>query len=580
MRAILVLTLVAPGWVAAVRSLRRQPGMVKVNTSNVNASADHMFLQHLKEGREELDSPLVTTLLHLEQAFDGDSQGYDPSVSKSRWLSTLLRAPNKQTKKTKAPLSDDDKKKMFAEFDANKDKALSIDESSLMAPTDNDRYCNAAVSVMCADTDGSGAVEESEFLATFESKKAEDGFLSCYSKYEPMCHGTGGGGPYEKPKEVEASKDLIAAFKKADKDGNGKISKEEAVSLDTKAPNPGCTADITVRCADENGSGDIDLVEFVDMNAKPGMMNDYLVCQSINGPTCVKRKKEKKEVDYQPQQCKALFAYEHVRKKCMRLQPQICGQDCKDVIKKNKDNMDECKELQKAICYVPRLGPQPEPLPAGTAPKDAKETVVTVCIARRTYGPYSQLWLGVTQPGLPLPVATKLNYLDCPQVKAYPGMELGVYRGARRLAKWTAGQHNEIVLVGQTGKDGENTTVTGESFHDEQVQRPIVCHTAPFAQDFGPLRATIAGKSWYPFTDTKNQYPKGSLDYLQCEVLALDRKDSLKHAETLQLWMPERNRVLFSVVCDPMQTLFLLSGDLKAQDAGYKALNLGYLKWE
>merc|ERR1719388_699972 len=160
-------------------------------------------------------------------------------------------APKK--KKTMAPLSDDEKKKMFKEFDSNEDGALSIDESALMAPTDNDRYCNAAVAVMCADKDGSGAVEEAEFLATFSSSKAEDSFLKCYTKYEPMCHGAGGGGPFEKPKEIKASKDLIKLFKKLDKDGNGQISKEEAVALDPKAPNPECTADIAVRCGDENG---------------------------------------------------------------------------------------------------------------------------------------------------------------------------------------------------------------------------------------------------------------------------------------------------------------------------------------
>lgn len=574
MQSVLVFVLAAPWCAAAVRSLRRSPGVAQAS----NASADRSFLQHLKDGREELDSPLVTSLLHFEASLDGDSDQYDPSVSKSRWLSTLIHTAPK-TKKTLAPLSDDEKKKMFSDFDTDKDKALSIDESAMMAPTDNDRYCNAAVSVMCADKDGSGKVEEAEFLATFSTSKKDGSFLSCYTKYEPMCHGSGGGGPYEKPEQVEASEEVVELFKKTDKNGDGRIDKAEAIALDPKAANPQCTADITVRCADENGSGNIDMVEFVEMHAPPGMMNDYQVCQSLNGPTCVKRKKEKREVEYQPQICSSLFAYEHVRKKCMRLQPKICGEDCKVVVKKNKDNMDECKDIQKTICHVPRLGPQPQPLPAGPVPKDAKSIVVTVCIARRTYGPYSQLWLGRNGVGLPLPVATKLNYLDCPQVKAFPGMELGIYRGSKCLAKWYAGQYNSIVLVGQTGKEGEGTMVTQESFHDEKVQRPIVCHTAPFAQEFGPLKATIMGKDWYPFTDTKNQYPKASLDYLQCEVLSLDRKDSLKQTETLQLWMPGRDRVLFSVACDPMNTLFLLSGDLKEQDAGYKAVNLGYLKW-
>lgn len=568
----LVLALVAPWCATAVRSLRRSPGP---GAAKANVSADQSFLQHLKEGREELDSPLVTTLLAFEASLDGVSEA-DASVNKSRWLS-MIRNAAPTTKKAMAPLSDKEKKKLFKEFDANGDKALSIDESALMAPTDNDRYCNAAVAVMCADKDGSGVVEEAEFLATFSSKKSEGAFLGCYTKYEPMCHGAGGGGPFEKPKEIEASKDLIKLFKKLDKDGNGQISKEEAVALDPKAPNPECTADIAVRCGDENGSGDINMVEFVDMHAKPGMMNDYAVCVSLNSPTCVKREEAKREVRYQPELCKSLYAYEHVRKKCMRLQPQVCGEDCKKVVK-NKDNTKECLEIQKTICAVPRLGPQPSPLPAGDIPKDAKETVVTVCIARRTYGPYSQLWLGRSDgQGLPLPVATKLNYLDCPQVRAFPGMELGVYRGSKRLAKWVAGVHNELVMVGQTGKDGEDTIVKGESFHDEKVQRPIVCHTAPFAQEFGSLKASIQGKTWYPFTDTNNL--EGKLGYLQCEVLSLDREDSLKHTEVLELYMPDRNRALFSVTCDPMYTLFLLSGDLRREDAGYKAVNLGHLKW-
>merc|ERR1719473_2601204 len=150
----------------------------------------------------------------------------------------MMRHTAPQTKKSIAPLSDDEKKELFKEFDANNDKALSIDESALMAPTDNDRYCNAAVAVMCADKDGSGQVEEAEFLATFSSKKTEDSFLSCYTKYEPMCHGAGGGGPMEKPKEIKADKKLVDLFKKTDTDGNGEISKDEAVALDPKAPNP------------------------------------------------------------------------------------------------------------------------------------------------------------------------------------------------------------------------------------------------------------------------------------------------------------------------------------------------------
>lgn len=578
MRFTLVLVLIAPWYATAVRSLRRSPDVAKVN-----ATVDKSFLQHLKDGREELDSPMVTAVVHLEAALDGVSGQYDESVSESRWLSKVSMLIHKAptTKKTVAPLSNDDKKKLFADFDTNEDKALSIDECALMAPSDNDRYCNAAVSVMCADKDGSGKVEEAEYLATFSNSKAEGSFLSCYTKYEPMCHGTGGGGPYEKPKEIDVSKEVVELFKKTDKDGNGRIDKKEALALNTTSHNPECTADVTVRCGDENGSQDIDISEFNDMHAPLGMMNDYQVCLSLNGPACVKRKKAKKEILYQPQVCKSLFAYEHVRRKCMRLQVQICGEKCDDVVKKNKENVGECQELQKMICAVPRLGPQPQPLPAGEVPAGAKQTVLTVCIARRTYGPYSQLWMGAVASGhgLPLPVATKLNYLDCPQVRAYPGMEIGVYRGSKRLAKWVAGEHSQIVLVGQSGKDGEDTMITGESFHDEKVKRPIVCHTAPFAQEFGPLKATIKDRTWHPFTDTKNEYPKASLDYLQCEVLSLDREDSLKHMETLQLWMPGRDRVLFTVPCDPMYTLFLLSGDLKKQDAGFKSMNLGYLKW-
>jgi len=282
-------------------------------------------------------------------------------------------------------------------------------------------------------------------------------------------------------------------------------------------------------------------------------------------------------MDYDPELCKELFAYAHVRRKCMRLQAEICGEECKDVIKK-KDNMDECKDVQKTICHVPTVGPQPKPLAAGDVPKDAKKTVVTICIARRTYGPYSQLWVGASTTGLPLPVATKLNYLDCPQISAYPGMELGVYRGSKRLAKWVAGVHNEIAMVGESGKDGKDTLIRGESFHDEKVQRPIVCHTAPWAQDLGALRASIQGQTWHPFSDSDHNL-EGHLDYLQCEVLALDREDSLKVTETLELRGKKEGKTLFSIDCDPMHNLFLLSGDGKRDKLGFKALNLGFLKW-
>merc|ERR1719171_1438422 len=193
-----------------------------------------------------------------------------------------------------------------------------------------------------------------------------------------MCHGSGEEGAESMPKKLKASPEMVAQFDKLDTDHSGELSVKELRALDMKASNPECVAEVTSRCADEDGSGFINMVEFNDMHAPDGPMNDYKMCLSLMIDSCRKAAKTKPEVEYRPQLCKELFAYKNTRTKCMRLQPRICGKDCAQVF---TEGQADCQALQKTICYVPKLGPQPQPLDAGPIPEGDRKVTTTVCIA-------------------------------------------------------------------------------------------------------------------------------------------------------------------------------------------------------
>merc|ERR1719265_1609534 len=98
------------------------------------------------------------------------------------WAQALMAKREAKAPKVK---SADEQKALFKKFDANKDGNLTVAEAATMAPTDEDRFCNAAVAVMCADRDEDGTLSEDEFASTFKSSE----FTACYLEFEPHCHG-------------------------------------------------------------------------------------------------------------------------------------------------------------------------------------------------------------------------------------------------------------------------------------------------------------------------------------------------------------------------------------------------------
>jgi hypothetical protein len=190
----------------------------------------------------------------------------------------------------------------------------------------------------------------------------------------------------------------------------------------------------------------------------------------------------------------------------LRLQPEVCGKDCS---KFGENGTDECDSFQKAMCQLPQHTSQGEPLAMSVAspPKGKKASVATVCIAVSNWGP-NELWLAREENKSFIPLATRLAYMDCVQVKTFQGESFFLYTGARQVMSWTSGKRNELILVGRAEAGLTKAKLTRFSFKDEDMLRPILCQTAP---NYASLEVNVQGKQWHPFNEQDQ-----AIKYLQC----------------------------------------------------------------
>jgi len=559
---------------ASLRSPRRghllgsSPGLGWAAVSDDSIDFNKEWKAPLIGQMEELESLLSRSAKEPTKFAVGAQPVLDGVAATLPWAQALMaRRATKQQKRK----SGDDQKALFKKFDVNKDGNLSVAETAAMAPTDKDRFCNAAVAVMCADADGGGSLDEKEFAATFKSTE----FTACYLEFEPHCFGHTS--DIKRPKFLNVSSNITAKFKSADSNKDGFLSVDEfsAVSkeLNPNVTNPHCFADVAVRCADEDGSDSLDVVEFIDVLSPGTLMNEYTHCMNLNSPACNPTEKSDipshLSVPYSPERCTDLFAYKFERELCGRLQKKVCGFDCKT---RYNITSKGCGEMQQLLCKVPKAFPDPKPLRSGgRVPNNSLKTNVTVCIAFPTRGA-SAVWVSREGYGFPKPLATKLSYLDCAQIMAFRGMEIGVYLGANKVASHTCQERNELVMVGVSLKDTSRKAVTSYSFHDEQMRRPILCHAAPFVPT---MTVSVYTRTWHAFANTKNL--DGELSYLQCEVLNQDHDDLLKHHEWLQF--SKGNTIQGHIEITPLPTLYLLRSG-RESTLRTKAHILGHLKYE
>jgi len=476
------------------------------------------------------------------------------------WVQALVAKREAKAPKMK---SAEEQKALFKKFDVNQDGNLSVAEAAAMSPTDKDRFCNAAVAVMCADADGGGSLSEKEFASTFQSAE----FTACYLEFEPHCFGHRS--EFKTPKFLNVSSNITAKFRSADRNKDGLLTVEEfsavARELEPNVTNPHCFSGVAVRCADEDGSNSLNMVEFIDVYSPGSLMNEYRHCMTLNSPACNPAENSSAvpshlKVPYSPELCTDLFAYKFERDLCGRLQKKICGTNC---------TVSACGEMQDVLCQVPKPLPAPKPLTSGgRVPNNTLKTIVTVCIAFPTQAP---VWVAREGLGYPKPLATKLSYLDCTQVQAYRGMDIGVYQGANKVAHHACTERDDLVMVGLSLKDKSTKAVTSFSFHDEQMRRPILCNAAPRLPF---VTVGVYSRTWHAFANTKNL--KGELSYLQCEVLNQDHDDLLKQHESLEF--SKGNTILGHIEITALNTLYLLHSG-RASDLRAKAHNLGYLKY-
>ncbi|EAR82389.1 calmodulin-domain kinase (macronuclear) [Tetrahymena thermophila SB210] len=129
--------------------------------------------------------------------------------------------------------------KLFRQLDKNGDGTLTVDEIREGLAGTNDKNIEEVRKVISSiDTDGSGKIDYTEFLAATMEK-------SLYMKEDK----------------------LHQAFKMLDIDGNGKISKEELKQILGKELGKYDEAywDNMIKEVDKNGDGEIDYNEFIDM---------------------------------------------------------------------------------------------------------------------------------------------------------------------------------------------------------------------------------------------------------------------------------------------------------------------------
>jgi len=139
-------------------------------------------------------------------------------------------------------LKDDDiknLKEIFNSLDKNKDGTLTLDEVKEGVSKIQDSNLNIEEIFSSIDTDGSGVINYTEFLAATIDQKL-------YLKEERL---------YE-------------AFKAFDKDGSGKISVEEIKQVMKINPEEMTKIEEMVKTFDTNGDGEIDYNEFILMMSK------------------------------------------------------------------------------------------------------------------------------------------------------------------------------------------------------------------------------------------------------------------------------------------------------------------------
>jgi len=291
-------------------------------------------------------------------------------------------------------------------------------------------------------------------------------------------------------------------------------------------------------------------------------------------------KARSRDVDYSASTCKFLFAYEHPRDACARLQKKICGRQCEDLVRgaaEPSQELEECKSVQDTICAVPQYGPTPAPVQVHDAIPPGRKAVNTTYCNARSRGPVG-IW-AIEKSGGVKEVVPSLEYLECAQLSSWGGHEVAVSSGESHLATIKSEETNSIVLIGQSGLNDKHAMIRQSSFKDEHYDRPILCNLAYHEYT---LKVKVAGRKWYPFVirgQAESDDPAGTLSYLQCELLALDRVDSLREQEALQLYRGDEVRAVVPV--SPVKTLIVLSseGAMGQEVLDYKSLNLGYLKY-
>lgn len=292
-------------------------------------------------------------------------------------------------------------------------------------------------------------------------------------------------------------------------------------------------------------------------------------------------KMRRNEVKYSESTCQFLFAYEEPRAACHRLQTKICGRDCEGLVapgaEKKTQEIEECRSVQDTICAVPQYGPQPEPIKVHEKiPVGRVNQTTTYCNAR-SRGPVG-IW-AIGRDGGVEEVVGSLEYMDCAQLSSWAGHEVAVSSGEEHLATIRSEDTNSIVLIGQSGLNDKHAVIRQRTFKDEEYDRPILCNLAYHEYT---LNVKVAGRKWYPFVlrgDAEKIPATSNISYLQCELLALDRVDSLKEQEALQLYRGEEVRA--TVPVSPVKTLIMLSseGSMGQEVLDHRSLNLGHLKY-
>lgn len=536
-------------------------------------------------------SPLVKRMRNLENSLRFSAEGKVVPATNVK----LLWATGKQVMKYMVS-SGAESKDLFSKLDYNKDGSLSAEEIAISNPMDRERACNAETVVMCADTDDSGSISPEEFAD-------EKGIQACYSKNEPLCHGTGNLSTYQAviydqdhgmmviwSKEYQAyqlvnsslTQKMRADFAKADVHMNGYLDPYEMKALvPNNTANPACAGAIMLRCADENADGVLTLIEYADMfNEGGSFLDDYKTCIATNEAQCNLTTMPSwnasgiPRASYSPALCRQMFAYRHTRDLCLRMQPQVCGKDCAK-FGENSTNftefgeLNECEAFQKMMCQLPKYTPQGEPLAMSVAspPKGKKASVATVCIAVSNWGP-NMLWLAREENKSFIPLATRLAYMDCVQIRTYQSESFFLYNGARQVISWQSGKRNELIMVGRQEAGLTTAKLTRYSFKDEDMLRPILCQAAP---NYPSLEVHVEGRHWHPFNRDDE-----ALSYLQCEVLLFDHEDSMREQESLEFVKGKYIELVMPV--SPVQSLFLVKEEENGS-LSYRAHNLGFLKY-